>query len=101
VSVGGAREGSVVGLHESGRELWEAHLVGFVFILLFSIPFPFSLFSNPNFNSNLNSNFISHHLHYICAIKSNQFEDIYLNILFIFLYHFPSYFQNPTFKFRV
>jgi hypothetical protein len=43
-----------------------------------------------------------HHLQYICAIKSNKFEDIYLNILFIFLYHFSSsYFQNPTFKFRV
>jgi hypothetical protein len=53
-------------------------------------------------NSNLNSNFMTHHLHHICAIKSNKFEDIYLNILFIFLYRFSSsYFQNPTFKFRV
>jgi hypothetical protein len=62
----------------------------------------FFLFSFPILNSNLNSNFMTHHLHHICAIKSNKFEDIYLNILFIFLYRFSSsYFQNPTFKFRV
>jgi hypothetical protein len=61
----------------SGPEWWcEAHLVGFCFILLFFIPF--SLFSNPNLNSSLNSNYMAHHLHYICAVKSNKFKDIYI-----------------------
>jgi hypothetical protein len=74
----------------------EAHLVGFVFILLFSIPFHFSLFSHPNLNSSLNSDFMAHHLHYICAVKSSKFKDIH--IIYIFISFLFFLFSKPYFQ---
>jgi hypothetical protein len=73
---------------------YEAQLAGFCFILLFSIPF--SPFSNPNLNSSLNSNFVAQHLHYICAVKSNKFKDIYIIYIFISFLFFS--FSKPYFQ---
>jgi hypothetical protein len=55
----------------------------FCFILLFSIPFLFYIFSNPNMDSNLNSNFVIHQLlHTIFVqLKEISFEDMYFQIL--------------------
>jgi hypothetical protein len=64
-------------------------LVGFCFILLFSIPF--SLFSNPI----LNSNFMAHHYELYLCNNNTKSENIYLYILFIYLYPYSfSYFQT-------
>jgi hypothetical protein len=58
----------------------------FFFYVSFSL-----LFLNPNLNFNLDSNFCGSSVtNFICALKSTKFENIYLNILFIFL--FPSSF---------
>jgi hypothetical protein len=86
--------GRAVYIHWWAAIRYEAHLAGFCFILLFSIPFP--PFSNPNLNSSLNSNFVAHHLHYICAVKSNSFKDIY--IIYIFISFLFFLFQNPNFN---
>jgi hypothetical protein len=66
------------------------------FILLFSIPFHFSLFSNPNLNSSLNSDFMAHHLQYICAVKSSKFKDIH--IIYIFISFLFFLFSKPYFQ---
>jgi hypothetical protein len=77
--------------------------LGLLLFFSFSIPFHFSLFSNPNLNSSLNSDFMSHHLHYICAVKSSGFKDIHIILYFyiiplflIFKTLFPSLGFNST-----
>jgi hypothetical protein len=70
----------------------------FCFIILFSIPFPFSIFSI--INSNLSSNFVTHHLYTIFVqlkvLSLNIIIYIYI-IIFSYPFSFP-YFQNPNFK---
>jgi hypothetical protein len=72
-----------------------------VFVLFFF--YSFSSYLNLNLNLHLNSNFDSSFSNHICAIKSIKFENIYLNILFMFSYSFsfPHFVQNPKFQFRV
>jgi hypothetical protein len=74
-----------------------------VFVLFFSFSIPFSSYLSLNLNLHLNSNFDSSFSNHICAIKSIKFENIYLNILFMFSYSFsfPHFVQNPKFQFRV
>ena len=52
------------------------------FVLFFSFPFLFLHFQIQLISS-LNSNFVAHLLHYICAVKSNKFKDVYIIYIFI------------------
>jgi hypothetical protein len=78
-----------------------SHLVGFVLFFYFLFLFFLYIFSNPNMDSNLNSNFVIHQLlHTIFVqLKEISFEDMYLNILFLFPFSFLIF--KFYFKFRV
>jgi hypothetical protein len=61
------------------------------FVLIFFFYLSFSSYLNSQFKFQFKFKLCdSSCTYYICAIKSNKFEDIYLNILFIF--YIPSLF---------